>query len=157
MAKPNRIWKGPLVLAAIIIVLRLVLERAGAPHAVNNVFGVVWLYFLVPIYFAFRFAEAGAEQPFKGLFESLVLYVTYTRLMIMPTYWLAYAFQWTAPRFSVAQGGVVGEGVSPIEGYLLIPMRNAIVWIVAATVLGMIIGSVSLFLLRRSRARASEA
>jgi hypothetical protein len=46
-------------------------------------------------------------------------------------------------------GGVVGEGVTPLQGYLVYPIRNALVWIVFATLLGMILGGITLRLRRR--------
>jgi hypothetical protein len=80
-----------------------------------------------------------------------------TRLMIIPTYWLAYMFQWKAPRFGLQMGGVVGEGISPVEGYLWIPVRNALVWIVGGTIIGMIIAGVALLIRRRGAAAARTA
>jgi hypothetical protein len=136
--------KWPLILSAAIVLLRMILEQAGAPEGLNNLFGVAWLYFVVPVYFAYQIAGSGEARPYKTLFRQLLLFVTYTRLMIMPAYWLAYALRWTAPRFWLRQGGVVGEGVSPLQGYLLYPVRNALVWIIAATIIGIIIGSITL-------------
>ena len=107
--------------------------------------------FLVPIYFALGLAEANVASPFKDLCKAVVVYVTFTRLMVLPTYWLAYAFQWTAPRFSLERGGVVGEGVSPVMGYVVIPVRNAVSWILVASIVGMLIGSAVLYLFRHTR------
>jgi hypothetical protein len=149
--------KWPLIIAAMLVMLRLVLEQAGAPETVNNIFGVSWLYFIIPVYFAIRIIRSGDARPFKTLFKSLLGYITYTRLMIIPTYWLAYMLQWRAPRFGTQMGGVVGEGISPVEGYLWIPVRNAAVWIVGGTVIGMIIGGVTLLIRRRGAAAARTA
>ncbi len=145
--------KTPLIVAAVVIVLRIVLEQLGSPGSVNNIFGVAWLYFIVPVYFAFCISSGGESKPYRALLKNLLLYNTYTRLMVMPTYWLAYALQWSAPRFDLEMGGVVGEGVSPLAGYLGIPLRNAVIWIVVATVLGMIIGGVTLLIRRRGAAK----
>jgi hypothetical protein len=146
-----------LIIAAIVIVVRVILEQIGAPEIVNNIFGVAWLYFIVPFFFAARIDKSGETQPYKALFKKLLLFSIYTRLMVMVTYWLAYAFQWTAPRFSLAMGGVVGEGVTPFQGYFWYPARNAILWIVFVVVLGMILGGISLLIRRRgSKASASE-
>ncbi len=145
--------KVPLIIAAVVVILRVVLEQLGSPHSVNQIFGVAWLYFIIPVYFAFRIAGSGESKPFLILLKGLVLYTTYTRLMVLPTYWLAYALQWGAVRFSLNMGGVVGEGVTPLNGYLVIPVRNALVWIVFATVLGMIIGGVTLLIRRRGAAK----
>ncbi len=144
--------KWPLILAAVLLVVRIVLEQAGAPEGVNNVFGISWLYFLVPLFFAYHISAASQESPFKTLFKKLVIFAAYTRLMILPTYMLAYRLGWQAPRFAIDQGGVVGEDVSPLSGYLVIPVRNALIWIVFATAVGMILGSVTLLIRRRKLA-----
>ena len=148
--------KRPLIIAAVLIVVRVVLEQVGAPEGVNNIFGVAWLYFIVPFYFAARIAKSGGPKPFQALFKKLLLFSVYTRLMVMPTYWLAYGLGWAAPRFSLAMGGVVGEGVTPLQGYIWYPARNALVWIVFAVALGMILGAVTLFIRRRG-AKSPEA
>jgi hypothetical protein len=153
--KVNMKW--PLVIAAILVVARIVFEQMGAAENVNNIFGVAWLYFLAPIYFAVQIANSGVAKPFLELIRSTAIFTTYTRLMVMPTYWLAYMNRWTAPRFSTAQGGVVGEGITPLQGYLVIPVRNALFWIVAATIVGAIIGSVALAIKRRSVAAKAQA
>jgi hypothetical protein len=149
--------KWPLIIAAALVVLRVVLEQAGVPETVNNIFGVSWLYFITPVYFASRIVGSGDTRPFKTLFKTLLVYITYTRLMIIPTYWLAYMLQWKAPRFGLQMGGVVGEGISPVEGYLWIPVRNALVWIVGGTIIGMIIGGVTLLIRRRGAAAPRAA
>jgi hypothetical protein len=138
-----------LVLAAVLVVLRVVLEQIGAPESVNNVFGVAWLHFVVPIFFALAISKTAESKRFKELVKNLLIFSTITRLMIMPTYWLAYALQWTAPRFSLEMGGVVGEGVTPLQGYLVYPLRNALLWIIFATLIGMILGGITLLLRRR--------
>lgn len=145
---------GPLmklgvILAAVIIVLRIILEQAGAPEMVNNVFGVAWLYFIFPVLFAVRIAKNQAAGRVKSLFINLVLFAVYTRLMVMVSYMAAYAFQWRAPRFSAAMGGNVGPDVSPLSGVLIIPARNVLIWIVGATIIGMIIGGITLMLRRK--------
>ena len=146
-----------LIIAAIVIIVRVILEQIGAPEPVNNIFGVAWLYFIVPFYFAVRIDKSGEPKPYRALFKNLLLYSIYTRLMVMPTYWLAYAFQWAAPRFSLDMGGVVGEGVTALQGYLSVPVRNAIVWIIFVVIQGMILGGLTLLIRRRgSKAAASE-
>ena len=142
----------PLIIAAIVIVVRVVLEQVGAPSSVNQVFGVAWLYLLVPIYFGLNLAAA--DSPYKSLFKTLLCFVAYTRVMVMATYMAAYQLKWTAPRFSVEGGGVVGEGVTALEGLLLIPVRNLLIWIVIGTLVGMIIGSIVVAVKRRGTATA---
>ena len=146
----KEIMKWPLVIAAVLVVGRVALELIGAPHGLNRVFGVAWLYFLVPVYFAVKIGSSGEGHPFKELFKAVALFAIFTRVMVMPTYVLAYMFQWTAPRFSLTRDRVVGEGVSPLDGYLIIPVRNALVWAAIATILGVVIGSITLAIRRRA-------
>ncbi len=145
--------KVPLIIAAVVVVLRVVLEQIGSPESVNRIFGVAWLYFIVPVYLAFRISGAGGPKPYLALLKSLLLYVTGTRLMVLPTYWLAYELQWGASRFSPERSGNVGAEVSRFAGYLGIPIPNAVLWIVIGTVLGMIIGGVTLLIRRRGAAK----
>lgn len=145
---------GPLmklgvILAAVIIVLRIILEQAGAPEMVNNIFGVAWLYFIFPVLFAFRIAKDREKGRFKALLGNVVLFALYTRLMVMVSYMGAYAFQWRAPRFSAAMGGNVGPGVGPLSGVFIIPVRNLLIWVISATIIGIIIGGITLLLRRK--------
>ena len=113
----------PLIIAAVVVVVRVVLEQIGASSALNQVFGVAWLYLLVPIYFGVNLAAV--DSPYKSLFKTLLCFVAYTRVMVMATYIAAYHFQWPAARFSVEGGGVVGEGVTALQGLLVIPRSQS--------------------------------
>ena len=53
----------PLIIAAAVVIIRIVLEQAGAPNSINSIFGVAWLYFLVPVYFAKQIGRSGATSP----------------------------------------------------------------------------------------------
>ncbi len=53
----KKLIKGPLIIAAALVVLRILFEQAGAPGAVNNIFGVVWLYFIIQTARAVRIAQ----------------------------------------------------------------------------------------------------
>ena len=142
--------KWPLVLAAVLVVLRIVLERHGAPDAVNNIFSVVVLYVLIaPLYFAFRIANSDAAKPYRTLLKTTALFTALARSIVVPTYWLAYIYQWPQPRFSIDQGGVVGEGVTPLWGYVLIPIGAAIAWILVSLVGGGGLGSIVIAIKRR--------
>ena len=148
--------KWPLIIAAVFVVARILLEQAGAPNGVNNLFSVVVLYLLVgPLYFAVRIANGGIARPYRALLKSTALYTALARSMVIPTYWLAYYFQWPAPRFSVAQGGNVGEGVSPLMGYVGIPLVAALIWILASLVIGGGLGSIVIAVIRRMRSGAN--
>jgi hypothetical protein len=147
--------KGPLIIAAILVVGRVVLERAGAPGWLNNVFSVVILYvFIAPLYFAFRIAKSGVERPYRTLFKNIALFTALARSMVIPMYWLAYHYQWPEFRFSVAGGGNVGPGVSPLMGYIGIPVFAAIAWILISLVVGGGLGSI---VIKRRRRRLAQA
>ena len=151
----KKLMKIPLIIAAALVVLRILSEQAGAPEAVNKIFGVVWLYFIIPFYFAFQITASHEPRPFKALFKNLLIFTFWTRVMVMPTYWLAHALLWSAPRFNRGQSDVV-VGVSPLTGYLLVPVRNLVVWIILSTLVGMILGGITLFL-RRSATPSESA
>jgi len=77
------LMKAGVLVAACIIVVRIILEQFGAPESVNNIFGVAWLYLIFPVLFALRIAASGEPGPFKALFKTLLLFGVYTRLMVM--------------------------------------------------------------------------
>ena len=149
--------KTPLILAAAILVLRIILEQAGAPHWLNQVFGVNWLYLIFVIYFALRIVSLGEARPYIALLKTFGAYVFATRFLISITYVLAYAFTWTAPRFTVERGGVIGEGITPIEGYLLIPFQIMVFTTIAITLIGMIFGSIAVAIARKRQPAESAA
>ena len=143
--------KWPLILAAIAVVLRIVLEQSGAPDSINNLVSVVVLYVLIcPLYFAFRIANSGVPRPHATLLKTTALYTALARAMVIPTYWLAYIYQWAAPRFSIAQGGVVGPDVTPLMAFIVVPLVAAAVWILASLVIGGGIGSIVIALKRKA-------
>jgi hypothetical protein len=148
------LMKAGVLVAACIIVVRIILEQFGAPESVNNIFGVAWLYLVFPALFALRISASGEPGPYKVLFKTLVLFVVYTRIMVMVTYMMAYLLKWQAPRFGIKMGGNVGPDVGALQGLLVVPLRNALIWVVMATVLGMIIGGIVLYMKRRSAPRA---
>jgi hypothetical protein len=149
--------KWPLLIAAALVILRVVSEQLGAPEPVNFLFGVAWLYFIVPFYFASVIAKGGVARPYLELCKKLFFFSLYTRLMVLPTYWLAYAFQWSAIRFRLDAGGVVGEGVTPLQGYFTLPVVNGLSWVPFAVIVGMILGGVALYLRRRKMAEVAAA
>jgi hypothetical protein len=147
--------KAGVILAAVIVVARIILEQVGAPEGANKIFGVAWLYFLLPICFALRIASAGEASPFKGLFKDVLMFGVYTRLMVMATYMIAYFLKWNAPRFTPKEGGNVDPSIGFLNGFLLIPVRNAVIWVVMVLVVGMIIGGITLAVARKSSPKAA--
>jgi hypothetical protein len=148
----GKVMRIGLVLTAVIIIVRIMLELAGAPGWINNIFGVAWLYFIFPVLFALSVAKGGETGRFKALLKDVFLFALYTRLMVMVSYMAAYRFQWPAPRFSTGMGGNVGPDVDPLSGLLWIPGRNALIWVISATLLGMIVGGITLLAKRRAAA-----
>ncbi len=148
----DSLMKTGVILAAAIIVVRIVLEQIGSPESINNIFGVAWLYFIFPALFALRISKAGMPGPFKALLMDILLFGVYTRLMVMVTYMAAYLLKWQAPRFSLSMGGNVGPDVSAVQGLLVIPARNALIWVLFILVVGMIIGSITLLVRKRKPA-----
>ena len=142
--------KWPLIIAAVIIVLRIVLEQAGAPDTINNLFSVVILYvFIAPLYFAYRIANSGEPKAYRMLLKTTALFTALARAIVIPTYWLAYMYHWPQPRFSVAQGGNVGPDVGPLMGYLGIPLAAAVAWIIVSLVAGGGLGSILIAIMRK--------
>jgi hypothetical protein len=150
--------KWPLGIAAILVIGRIILEQTGAPGWLNNLFSVVILYvFIAPIYFAFRIAGSGIDHPYRTLLKTIALFTALARAMVIPTYWLAYHFQWTAPRFSLQEGGNVGPNVTPLVGYVLIPFGAAVVWIVISLVVGGLLGSLVIKIKRNTPSKTAVA
>src|SRR2546425_4805336 len=115
----NGLLKWPLILAAVVVVLRVLVEQSGAPDGVANLLSVVGLHFLIgPVYFAIRIAKSGVSGPYAKLFKLVTLYVVLTRAMVLPTYWLARIYEWPQPRF----GGLAGPDA--FTGYFTIPFAT---------------------------------
>jgi hypothetical protein len=145
--------KWPLIAAAVVTVVRVMVERGGASDTVSGIFGVVYLHLIiVPVYFAFRITNSDVAQPYLTQLKLTFLYVVLARLMILPTYWLAYIYQWPQSRFS----GLIGPDVSPFAGYIGVPFLTAAIWIVVSTVFGGGLGCL-LIALRRQSARPPES
>jgi len=135
--------KWPLIVAAIAVVLRVVVEQYGAPDAVANYISVVALHLVIgPMYFAIRLATSGAPRPYGTLIKLVALYVVLTRVMVLPTYWLARIYNWPQQRF----GGLADS--SPLTGFITIPFATAGRWIVASLVFGGIAGSIVIAIIR---------
>jgi hypothetical protein len=147
--------KWPLVIAVIVVVGRVLLERLGAPYALANAASAALLHTLIiPLYFAWRISGSTAAHPYKDLFTAILLYAVLVRAMVAVTYWLAYIYQWPDPRFSVAASGVVGPGVTPIEAFLWIPLVLTLSWTIGSLIIGGGLGSV-VMAIRRRRLRAA--
>jgi hypothetical protein len=148
------ILKWPLIVAAVVVVLRVVVERAGWPDSIAYVLSVVVLHTLIaPLYFAIRIARDVVPRPYATLFKLIALYVLWTRAMILPIYWLARIFEWTQARFE----GLSGPGISAFRGYVGVPLVTAAIWIVASLVIGGLLGSIVVAIGRFVVGKASGA
>jgi len=138
--------KLPLILAAVVTILRVVVERAGAPDAVANLFSVVAIHLLLaPLYFAIRIAQSPEIRPYATQFKLTFLFVVLARAIVLPTYWLGYVFQWQQNRFA----GLIGA--SAFRGIIAEPLMTAAIWIVMSTIFGGVIGCVVIAIWRRVR------
>jgi len=139
------ILKWPLVIAAVVLVLRVINERAGGPPLLSSALSVVVLHtLLAPIYFAIRIAGSSAERPYKALLKLILTYVVWTRAMLIPVYWLARIFEWPEPRFY----GLWGADVNAFVGFIGVPFVTALFWIVISVVVGGAIGAGVLAMMR---------
>ena len=75
--------KWPLIVAAILVVLRIILEQLGAPDSINNLLGVAWLHFLVPFYLAYRIQASRSNRPYRALFKELFLYTEVPPILLL--------------------------------------------------------------------------
>jgi hypothetical protein len=147
MKSETGILKWPLIVAAVMVVLRVILERAGAPETINNLLSIAVMHTLiVPVYIAVALGRRKSDRPFLTLFKLIALYAVLTRIMVLPTYWAGRVFEWTNSRFA----GLWGEGVDPITGFVAVPLGTAAIWIVASIVIGGILGSIVLAVVRKT-------
>ena len=140
--------KWPLIIAAIFVIGRVALERSGAGW-ISNFVSVSVLHMLIfPLYFAWRISNSGISYPYRALLKNVTLFAVLARLMVVPTYWLAYIYQWPAARFSEENVGVVGPGVTPL-GAFLVPLGLAFSWIIGSVIIGGAVGSIVIAVRRR--------
>src|SRR2546427_5675187 len=125
------ILKWPLIVTAIVVVLRVIVERGGAPAAVSNMLSVAALTtVLAPLYFALQTGLARKPHPYLMLIQLIFIFALCARAMVLPTYWAARMFNWTASRFA----GV--DAPNPLVGFIALPLITAAFWIVVAMVTG---------------------
>ena len=137
------ILKWPLIVTAIIVVLRVIVERAGAPAFVSNMLSVAALTTVLgPLYFALQIGLARKPHPYLMLIQLTLIYAVCARAMVLPTYWAARMFNWTEARFA----GV--DAPNPVVGFIALPLITAAFWIVASLVIGSAVGSITLAILR---------
>jgi hypothetical protein len=137
------ILKWPLIVAAVVVVLRVIVERAGAPRQISNLFSVAALTTVLgPLYFAIQVALANKPKPYLTQVQLVLVYAVCARAMVLPTYWAARIFHWTDSRF----GGV--ESPNPLVGFVALPFLTGAFWIAASMVSGTVIGFATLAIMR---------
>lgn len=143
------ILKWPLIIAVVLIVARIVAERMGASDSVTNLMSVVVFHVLIaPIYFAIRIARSDEARPYRTHFKLTALFALLARLMVAPTYYLAYMLDWgEIPRFTVEGGGVVGA--DSMLQVILTPIVLTIVWTLASVIVGGLLGTLIIAIGRR--------
>ena len=146
----KELLKWPLIMAAVVVVFRVVTEQGVAPDSINNLISVVALHLVIgPIYFAVRIARSGEPRPYVTLLKTVLLYVVLTRVMVLPTYWLARIYGWPQPRFY----GL--SDATPFIGYIGIPFLTGAFWVAASVILGGLVGSIIVAIVRRMRKSAA--
>jgi hypothetical protein len=136
--------KGPLIVAAVVVVGRVVTERLGAPQRVNDWISAAALTCLIgPAYFAMKIARSGATRPYSTQLKATALYAVLVRAMLLPVYWLAFYLSWPEPRFFAP------PDAGPFMGYIALPFGTAAFWIVASVIAGGILGALIIALGRR--------
>ena len=137
------ILRWPLIVTAIVVVVRVIVERSNAPAAVSNMLSVAALTTVLgPLYFALQIGLARKPHPYSMLIQLIFIYAVFARAMVLPTYWAARMFNWTEPRFA----GV--DAQNPLVGFIAVPLITAAVWIVASMVIGSAIGFMTLAIVR---------
>jgi hypothetical protein len=140
------ILKWPLIVAAVVVVVRVVFERLGVPESVNNVLSIAVMHTLiVPLYIGWQLGRRKSERPYATLIKLIAIFAVLTRIMILPTYWAGRLFEWTNSRFN----GTWGPDVDAFRGFVGVPLVTAAIWIVASIVVGGVLGSIVLAVTRK--------
>src|SRR5206468_4432027 len=118
------ILNWPLIVTAIVVVLRVIVERGGASPAVSNMLSVAALTTVLgPLYFAVQIGLARKPHPYLMLIQLIFIYALCARAMVLPIYWAARMFNWTESRFA----GV--DAPNPLVGFIALPLITAAFWI----------------------------
>lgn len=137
--------KGPLIVAAVFVVGRVVIERMGGPQWLSDLVSTAALICLIgPVYFALKIAASGSTHPYRTHLKATALYAVLVRAMIIPVYWLGFYYGWPEPRFAVPPGS------GPFAGYVGVPFLTAASWILGAVIIGGAIGALIIAVRRRS-------
>jgi hypothetical protein len=147
------IVRVPIMIALAVTVMRFTADALNAPDAVSMLLGVAWLHILFPVYFAIKILELGFERPFRTLLKTTVLWALPVRAVIAITYVLGYIYQIDSFRFRAEAFGPVGEGITPLQGLLWLPLLNFGSWMLIGVILAALTGGITLKLKGRSAIR----
>jgi hypothetical protein len=137
--------KWPLIVAAIVVVARVAIERLHGPHWMSAATSAVAFTVLIgPVYFALKISGDKLPQPYSTHFKATALYAVLVRAMLLPIYWLAFFYSWQDPRFAMP------VDPSPFAGYVAVPLVTAAFWILASVIVGGGIGALIIALRRPS-------
>ena len=135
-----------ILIALVIIILRNLLEQIGGPGFLITVFGVSWLALLVPIVLGFRISQDRITHPYKTLLKEVACFTVATRFFVAVNYVGAKILGSTLGRFTAVVGGDETSLVSALGAVLLTFVGTTVV----GTLIGMLLGSIVLFLGRRT-------
>ena len=152
----HRILKSVVILVGTVVVTRLIMEEADAPSWLSGVFGVTWLLGLIPGYLATKIARSNEMRPYFVLARVSVGFVLIAASMVGITYSLAYPLGFSAYRFTVDSGGVVGDSVTPVQGLIMTPLTNFGLTLGIGLAAAIVIGPSVLWILRRSRRHCQD-
>ena len=138
--------KLPVAVAAAVVVIRVILELAGATGWLPNIFGVAWLDILVPIYLGIKIAEAGMPKPLLELIKAMLMYAVVARGLVAVTYILAYVFGWSSNRFQA----VIPSDATPLQGFITIPLTGMGFGLLSALLGAVVFGGLTLLIRRRT-------
>jgi hypothetical protein len=142
----KNLLKWPSIVAAAVVVIRVICERSGVPESINNLLSIAFLVVLAgPLYFAIRIAREGMPHPYSTHLKATFLYAVIARAMVLPTYWLGYIYKWPQSRF----GGVNGPDVPPFAGFVGVPVITGLIWVVGAMIIGGTLGCIVIALMSR--------
>jgi hypothetical protein len=130
--------KTPLIIAAIVVVGRVIIERTNVvPQISNYLSAVVLTVLLAPLYFGLKIAFNRIPRPYATHLKATALYAVLVRAMILPVYWLAFYYGWPEQRFAIPPEA----GTGPLAGYVIVPFLTAAFWILASIIVGGAIGA----------------
>jgi hypothetical protein len=67
--------KWPLIIAAVLVIARVLSEQTGAPDTINNLLSVAVFYvILAPLYFAMRIARSDIPHPYTTQLKAVALF-----------------------------------------------------------------------------------